>query len=345
MSPTPRQIPVAVDLTEMKKSTDGKVRWLWEGYAAYGSITLFTSRWKSGKTTLLSVLLSRLSQGGTVAGSAVKPSPALVVSEEAPAIWVARGQKLAFGSNVKWICQPFLGNPNSEQWYDLMYRLRDHRLGMRQPTLVVIDPLVSVLPNGNENSAKAIIAALTPLRILAEKDTAVMLLHHPNKSQSLDPRGSGALASFADILMELEFPHNAGLNDRRRWLRVRGRHDVAPSERLIEWNAAGDDYIVRDPVAEDYDDGLQMIRAILSDARRKYTRQEICADWPESRDKPHRATLHRWLHQAADRGLIRRDGKGRNQNPYRYWLPEREQFFVPDLPEMEEVEAEVVVGG
>src|SRR5450755_3582489 len=33
--------------------------WLWQGYLRPGAVTLLTSLWKSGKSTLLSVLLSR----------------------------------------------------------------------------------------------------------------------------------------------------------------------------------------------------------------------------------------------------------------------------------------------
>ena len=33
------------------------VTWLWHGYLAAGQVTLLTSQWKAGKTTLLSVLL------------------------------------------------------------------------------------------------------------------------------------------------------------------------------------------------------------------------------------------------------------------------------------------------
>ena len=33
--------------------------WLWRGYLAHGFLTLLTSQWKTGKTTLLAVLLAR----------------------------------------------------------------------------------------------------------------------------------------------------------------------------------------------------------------------------------------------------------------------------------------------
>jgi hypothetical protein len=36
------------------------VDWIWQGYLARGATTLLTSQWKSGKTTLVSILLSKL---------------------------------------------------------------------------------------------------------------------------------------------------------------------------------------------------------------------------------------------------------------------------------------------
>jgi hypothetical protein len=43
-------------------------RWLWHGYLLPGAVTLLTSQWKSGKTTLASILLSRPKGGGQLAG-------------------------------------------------------------------------------------------------------------------------------------------------------------------------------------------------------------------------------------------------------------------------------------
>src|SRR5712692_8947723 len=61
--------------------------WLWHGYLAAGAVTLLTSQWKAGKTTLASILLSRMKNGGELAGLPVAPGRAVVLSEEAPEQW------------------------------------------------------------------------------------------------------------------------------------------------------------------------------------------------------------------------------------------------------------------
>src|SRR5262249_7988108 len=55
--------------------------WLWQGYLGPGKVTLLTSQWKSGKTTLVSLLLARLQQGGQLLGLPVAAGKAFVISE------------------------------------------------------------------------------------------------------------------------------------------------------------------------------------------------------------------------------------------------------------------------
>jgi hypothetical protein len=46
-------------MKELCSVLEGRAHWLWHGYLLPGSVTLLTSVWKAGKTTLLSVLLAR----------------------------------------------------------------------------------------------------------------------------------------------------------------------------------------------------------------------------------------------------------------------------------------------
>jgi hypothetical protein len=48
-----------------------ETQWLWHGLVAAGKVTLFTSLWKSGKTTLLAHYLARRRAGGEFLGLAV----------------------------------------------------------------------------------------------------------------------------------------------------------------------------------------------------------------------------------------------------------------------------------
>src|SRR5437773_9970325 len=86
-----------------------EINWLWAGYLAPGNVTLLTSQWKTGKTTLVSVLLSRLKTGGTFAGLSLRPCKAAVVTEEDPSLWLHRSETLDFSGNVCWFCRPFRG--------------------------------------------------------------------------------------------------------------------------------------------------------------------------------------------------------------------------------------------
>jgi hypothetical protein len=216
------------------------ISWLWYGYLAPGNVTLLTSRWKAGKTTLVSVLLARLKAGGSLAGLPVAPARTVVVTEEPAARWIERSQRLDLGDAVSWQCRPFRTKPRMAEWLALIDRLGELR--GRGIDLGVIDPLSEFLPGRNENSAGVMLEALLPLRRLTDAGMAVLLLHHPRRADSpagCAGRGSGALLAYADILLEMyAYPH-AAETDRRRRLVGCSRFDDTPRQLVIELNAAG----------------------------------------------------------------------------------------------------------
>jgi len=324
---SPPVAPAPVSFADLVRTADEPTRWLWDGYVACGAITLLTSRWKAGKTTLLSVLIARLGTGGTLAGRTVAPARAVVVSEESPQLWVQRGRRLGFGGHLGFICRPFLKKPTTEEWEALIDQLtacvESERGG---PTLVVIDPLATALPTSDENAAAAMLSALAPLRRLTAVGAAVLLLHHPRKEDNL-PRGSGALPGFADVLIELSGVLAAPATDRRRWLRSAGRYAETPASVLIELTADGRDYTVLaapDSAADAFASGWPVLRGVLADARERLTRREILEDWPDDHAAPGRTQLADWLERAVGAGQVARRGSGRRRDPYRYWLPERD---------------------
>jgi hypothetical protein len=307
--------------------------WLWQGYLAPGAVTLLTSPWKAGKTTLISALLNRLSTGGELAGLTVRPGKAVIVSEESVSQWHVRKQKFGFGPHVCWICRPFRGRPRPHDWASLLIHLLDLR-HEHQIDLAVIDPLAEFLPTRSESEAGGVLDALKPLQLLTAEGLAVLLAHHPRKHGKPDSRwarGSGALTAFADILIEMDYYGDPADPDRRRTLRAYSRFDDTPRCRVIELTETGTDF----RSLGDFEDaafvgGWATLQGILDEATRKLTRKEIVAHWPAELPRPDPATVWRWLDRAVADGLVRYDGEGTRHSPFRYWSEELEEKWAAD---------------
>jgi hypothetical protein len=314
---------VPQSLADLKAATRGSWNWLWHGYLASRNLTLLTSLWKAGKSTLIAVLLARLKTGGTLAGLAVGPGRAVVLSEEAPEQWIERSRRLDLDGHVDWLCLPFAGTPTEAAWLELLGRVA--QLHERKPiALLVIDALSNLSPMRSENDAVQMLRPLRPLRRLTERGVAVLIAHHPKKGATLPgqaARGSGALAGFVDILLEMR-PVSRRPDDRRRLLRAFSRHAATPPSRVIEWTADGSDYRSLGTSAElDYEHGWPLVQAILEQSEGSLTRRAIRRRWPESAAAPAKLTLWRWLGRAVQEGRVLQDGRGTSKEPFRYQLP------------------------
>ena len=73
--------------------------WIWHGYLARGNLTLLTSLWKAGKTTLVAGLLQKLAAGGDFLGCECQGARTLVVSEESHEHWRSRLRVIPIGSH------------------------------------------------------------------------------------------------------------------------------------------------------------------------------------------------------------------------------------------------------
>jgi AAA domain len=305
-------------------------RWLWHGFLAAGQVTLLTGQWKAGKTTLLSVLLARMGTGGSLAGLAVRPGKAVVVSEEGDDLWAERIAALGIGPHMHLLSRPFRGRPTREQWHNLIESLvrRHHEHGL---DLVVIDPLAAFLSGRAENDASTMLDVLLPLQELTLLGIAVLILHHPRKAPSAPgqtARGTGALPGSVDILMELDAMNWATEDDRRRRLYAFSRHVTTPRRLVIELTPDGNDYISHgDFVGHDFRDNWQILHGVLEDADQKLTRKAILAAWPSDYAKPADQTLWRWLNRAVKEGLLLCCGAGRCKDPFVYWLDGMEEVW------------------
>jgi AAA domain len=328
-SPAPADIalpPLQWGMTSLLAGAGADLRWLWHGYLAPGVVTLLSSQWKTGKTTLASVLLARMKAGGSLAGLPVAAGRAVVVSEEPAEQWVRRGGRLDLEEHVGWYCRPFRGRPRPGQWEALLERVAEEA-GQRGVGLAVVDPLAAFYPGKSENDACAMLDALAPLQRLAARGLAVLALHHPAKKEDRggpSGRGSGALLGCADILVEMRWYRRAGEADRRRRLVALSRFDETPRQLVVELNAEGTDYLSHgDFAAAEFASHWGELQELLRPAERKLTRREIYRAWP-AEGRPDPGGLYRWLRRAVAEGRLRQDGEGRGGRPFRYWLEENE---------------------
>ena len=330
-APTPEFLPlspVGFDLLtagELTAPLAGPA-WVWEGYLAAGEVTLLTGPWKGGKTTLLSVLLARMGPGGALAGRAVRPGRAVVVSEEGPQFWADRCHRLRVGPDAGFVCQPFAGRrPTPADWRALAEHLAARRVS-EGLDLVAVDPLAAFLPGPSESDPASLADLFAPLRRLAAAGVSVLVTHHPRRAPAAvgqAARGGRAVGEFVDITVELDWLSGPLTGDRRRKLAAFSRHPETPRRLVIELTPDGTDYqAVGDagPLALD-DGGWPVLLRVLAEAGEPLTRPEVLAGWPADCRRPDPATVWRWLARAAADGRVVRAGTGRPRDPFRYALP------------------------
>lgn len=308
--------------------------WIWEGLIAPGRVTLFSSPAKSGKTTLLSHLLARRRAGGSLLERPVTAGATAVVTEESAADWQARHQRLDLGGNVCLFCRPFANQPTRDDYL----RLLDQFLKLKEDRnldLVIFDSLADFLP-ARENDPTGLLHALHPLRRLAEAGMSLLLSHHTRKAHSapgLAARGSSVLTAFADIILELHRLNEDDPADRRRVLTGFSRYAQTPPALRLELNADATDYIrLPDAESDAFNENWPLLRLMLEGSMFKMTRSHILEEWSSDFPKPHPGTLARWLDRAVERGLIKRQGRGRKSDPFVYWLPERDKLVLGVRP-------------
>jgi hypothetical protein len=287
-------------------------------------VTLLTRVWKCGKSTLLALLLRERACGGQLLRRAVSAGASAVVSEEPADLWRRRARELGFGPDLSLFCRPFAGTPSPAQWEALIDRLADEQQ-KHGVSLVVLDPLVSVLPC-SENDAQQVSRTLHSLRRLTDRGLAVLILHHPSKDASRlgqTARGSGALPAFADVLLELRAA-SGDPSSRRRQLFGFSRHPETPKQLTIQLDMSGRIYAVlpSSGIEDDFMANWQTMVELLAETDTPLTRTELRARWPADRAAPHETTLWRWLCRAEKLGLVERTAEGGAHSPYRYRLAE-----------------------
>ena len=192
---------------------------------------------------------------------------------------------------------------------------------------VVFDTIAPLLPIRDENDATGVLDALLPLYGITARGAAVLLIHHPRKGDAGEgqaSRGSGAIPSFVDVIMELRRYDASNREDRRRVLTAYSRFDETPPEVVIE---LGDDgyRTVGDKADAKQSDRLQTIAELLPVDNPGMTAEEVHDHWPDDAaiPKPGKRTVQADLKHGAAGRRWATSGAGTKGDPLRYSLPIR----------------------
>lgn len=223
-------------LSELEKD-NYKVEWLWDGFLAKGHITLLSALWKVGKTTLLAELFRCMQGEGTLAGQKTHQSKILYLSEERESQWVLRREEKRLSLPIYILCNPLKRKLKYDEWVAWIETAANFCTD-NDLSLAVIDTMTTFSSVTDENDSSQVNAALLPLNYFREKNIAVLLVHHFRKSggnEGTASRGSGALMSYADIIMEFSRLEPDDSNSSQRKIICLSRFDETPGEVILDY--------------------------------------------------------------------------------------------------------------
>jgi len=223
-------------LSELEKD-NYQIEWLWDGYLAKGHITLLSALWKAGKTTLLAELFRCMQEEVALAGQKTHKCNVLFLSEERESQWVLRREEKNLTLPIHILCNPLKRKLKYEEWVAWIEKAANYSIKF-DISLAVIDTMTTFSSVTDENDSSQVNAALLPLNYFREKNIAVLLVHHFRKSggnEGTASRGSGALMSYADIIMEFSRLEPDDPNSNQRKLVSLSRFDETPGEVILDY--------------------------------------------------------------------------------------------------------------
>ena len=300
---------------EWVQGLERAVPWIWDGLIAEDAITLLAAPEKTGKTTLLSLLLDRRREGGQLLGRTVRPGRTILCSEESISLWALRQPPLNFGPQLEYH-HPFGDNPSPRRWR----RFIDHLLDLAEDAfdLLVIDTVMSFLPAVQSNPGP-LRKALNELRVVSGRPAGVLLLHQRSTVRSRQ-RSRGPLAAFADIIIDMQVPSGDRFSRRRQFSGV-GRYPGTLQHVAAELNPEGTDYLLLadEPPEPAQTSVLETLQQLLRESPTPLTRQEILARWPGG-EPPRADSVWRCLTRGCELGILVRSGEGTKAEAFRYGL-------------------------
>jgi RecA-family ATPase len=182
-----------------------------QGLIASGDVIALVGTPGSGKTSLAVHLATCVTAGAVFFGRLVRAGPVIYFAAEAPASVITRGQltkakrspdrRLPFYVVTD---APLIGDPAWTAHHEarMIATIKAVAADEGEPIrLVILDTLSSCLGTGDENGDGMVALVNAARRIANSTLVAVMVVHHPSKSDAAGLRGHGSLQGACDLIL------------------------------------------------------------------------------------------------------------------------------------------------
>jgi RecA-family ATPase len=202
-----------LDNEHLKATPPPPVPWVVEGFCARGALTMLVGEPGQGKSYLALALAAGVCEGEDAAGFTIAKRRKVAVfdAENGHGEVHRRLDSLGYPEHLR------VGI--TQAGFDLERQLYEvEEAGSELGTdLIVLDSLRTLWPGGDENDSDEVTKLLAGLQQAArDTDTAIVILHHRNKSGGY--RGSGAMAAVPEILIHMgAHPRDKDTTRRSLW--------------------------------------------------------------------------------------------------------------------------------
>ena len=305
---------------EIAESAPEEVPWTCRPWVAKGAITEVTGAVKqAGKTTLVTHMCRKILDGEDFMGERTVKTPIVYLTEQQPSSFreaLGRAGLLGCEEFVTLAWHDTIGIP----WPEVARAAADEaeRIGAQ---VLVVDTLgqFASLKGDAENNAGAALEALRPLQEAAARGLAVVLVRHDRKGGGMvgeSGRGSSAFAGAVDIIIAIR-RGDGNTRPTVRKIESLSRFSETPTELMVELGDEG----YRSLGTETAIAASEARKAVLEAAPTSEEKASTVDELFEAAQVTH-ATGNRTRRSLLDEGKLKRTGKGKKGDPYRYWRPD-----------------------
>jgi AAA domain/DnaB-like helicase N terminal domain len=173
------------------------------------TITLYTGADGDGKTYVAQAMSLAVARGDMFLGSRCQKTSTLYLDLENPASAVQERMQALLGDDANTPDLKIWG-----QWNDPPAPQAGSELllsiAKESPSLLIVDPF-RYFHNGDENDSTEMAGVMQYLRALAAAGCAVVILHHPSKTEGSTGRGSSVIRAACDLAFLHTLDRESGL--------------------------------------------------------------------------------------------------------------------------------------